>query len=203
MSVPPDGAVHGASPRGTVDVAVIGCSAGGLAALQRLLRPLPADLRIPIVIVSHTAPDGAGMLPRLLARECVLPVTEAEERGPVAPGRVHVAPPNYHLLIEPGFTFSLSVDAKVCNVRPAVDVLFVSAAAAYRRRVAGVVLTGANADGADGLRAIAETGGVCLVQDPGTAEAEAMPRAALAAVPGAKALSLSAIAAELVELAAR
>lgn len=99
-------------------------------------------------------------------------------------------------------TFALSVDARVCNVRPAVDVLFAAAADAYRERLAGVVLTGANADSARGLRAIAEAGGVCLVQDPDTAAADAMPRAALAAVAKARVLSLPAIAAALIELAA-
>lgn len=184
-----------------VDAAVIGCSAGGLQALQQILGPLPADLGIAIVVVSHTSPDGVCLLPQLLGRACRLPVGEAEERQPVRPGHVYVAPPNYHLLIEPDRSFALSVDPRVCNVRPAVDVLFVSAAAAYRRRLAGVVLTGANADGAMGLKAIADAGGVCLVQDPETAAADAMPRAALAAAAGATVLPLPAIPGALMELA--
>ena len=182
--------------------AVIGCSAGGLQALQLILRPLPADLGIAIVIVSHTAPDGVSLLPDLLSRACGLPVCEAEERERVRPGHVYVAPPNYHLLIETDFTFALSVDARVCNVRPSIDVLFASAARAYRRRLAGIVLTGANADGADGLRVIAERGGTCLVQDPKTAVAAAMPLAAIAAVAGAKVLELSAMPGALTGLAA-
>jgi len=185
-----------------IDAAVIGCSAGGLQALHRVLRPLPADLGIAIVIVSHTPPDGAFLLPHLLERDCRLPVREAEERQPIRQRHVYVAPPNYHLLVEPDLTFALSVDPRVCNVRPAVDVLFVSAAEAYRHRVAGIVLTGANADGADGLKAIADTGGVCIVQDPDTAAATAMPRAALAASGRAEILSLDAIPARLIELAA-
>lgn len=184
-----------------IDAAVIGCSAGGLQALQQILRPLPSDLGIAIVIVSHTAPDGVNLLAHLLDRECRLPVSEAEEREPVRCGHVYVAPPNYHLLIEPDLTFALSADARVCNVRPAVDVLFVSAAHAYHQRLAGIVLTGANADGADGLKAIADVGGFCFVQDPETATAEAMPRAAIAAVAGAMVRSLSAIPGELIELA--
>ncbi len=179
---------------------VIGCSAGGLDALHRVLQPLPADLGLAVVIVSHVAPDGDSLLPRLLGRMCRLPVGEAEEREPVRPGHVYVAPPNYHLLIEPDFTFGLSVDARVCNVRPAADVLFTSAAAAYGSRLIGVVLTGANADGAAGLKAVADAGGICLVQDPDTAMADAMPRAAIAAVPGAKVLVLSAIPHELISL---
>lgn len=184
-----------------IDAAVIGCSAGGLQALLRILKPLPADLGIAIVIVSHTPADGAGLLPHLLDRECGLPVREAEEREPVRPRQVYVAPPNYHLLIECDFTFALSVDPRVCNVRPAVDVLFASAADAYRHRVAGIVLTGANSDGANGLKAIAAAGGFCLVQDPGSAAADAMPRAALATVPRAEILDLDAIPRKLVDLA--
>lgn len=183
-----------------IDAAVIGCSAGGLQALQQILRPLPADLNIAIVIVSHVAPDGTYLLPHLLGRDCSLPVSEAEEREPVLPGRVYVAPPNYHLLIEPDVTFALSVDARVCNVRPAVDVLFTSAAETYRQRLAGLVLTGANADGAAGLKSIADAGGVCLVQDPETAVAEAMPKAAIASVAGAQVLPLHAIPAKLISL---
>lgn len=185
-----------------IDAAVIGCSAGGLNALHQVLRPLPADLDIAIVIVSHTPADGAYLLPHLLDRDCALPVAEAEERQPVRTRHVYVAPPNYHLLIEPERTFALSVDPKVCNVRPAVDVLFASAADAYRHRLAGIVLTGANSDGANGLKAIAQAGGVCLVQDPETAFAEAMPRAAMAAVADAEVVSLMDISARLLALAA-
>lgn len=183
-----------------IDAAVIGCSAGGLEALQILLRPLPETLNIAIVIVSHIGADAHSLLPTLLGRICRLPVAEAEEREPVLPGHVYVAPPNYHLLIEPDRTFALSVDARVCNVRPAVDVLFTSAAAVYHRRLCGIVLTGANADGAQGLKAINIAGGICLVQDPGTAAAEAMPSAALAAVPGARSYPLPALAEELILL---
>lgn len=185
-----------------IDAAVIGCSAGGLHALQQILRPLPADLDIAIVIVSHTPADGANLLPHLLGRECRLPVREAEERQPIRPRHVYVAPPNYHLLIEPDRTFALSVDPKVCNVRPAVDLLFISAADAYRHRLAAVVLTGANSDGANGLRAVAAAGGACFVQDPESAVAESMPQAAIAAVPGAQVLSLAAIPPRLLKLAA-
>jgi len=183
-----------------IDAAVIGCSAGGLQALQQILRPLPADLGIAIIVVSHVSPDGTSLLPYLLGRISNLPVSEAEEREPVLSGHVYLAPPNYHLLIEPDRTFALSVDERVCNVRPAVDVLFASAAVAYRQRLAGIVLTGANADGAQGLKAIANNGGFCIVEDPEAAVSDAMPRAAIATVAAAKVLSLSAIPEELVQL---
>jgi two-component system chemotaxis response regulator CheB len=176
-----------------IDAVVIGCSAGGLQALQQILACLPTDLGVAIVIVSHAGPESLSLLPEIIGHHCRLPVSEAEEREPVLPGRIYFAPPNYHLLIEPDRTFRLSVDAPVCHVRPAADVLFISAADVYRRRLAGLVLTGANADGARGLRAIADAGGMCLVQDPETAVADAMPRAALIAVPDAKVLRLDAM----------
>lgn len=187
----------------SIDATVIGCSAGGLPALQQILRPLPPDTGMAIIIVSHVPSGSTSLLPQLLARDCRMPVHEAEERAVVQAGHVYVAPPSYHLLIEPDFTFALSVDAPVCNVRPAIDVLFASAANAYRQRLVGVVLTGANVDGARGLQAVAAAGGVCLVQTPETAEAEAMPRAAIAAVASARVLSLSAIAQALIELSLR
>jgi len=185
----------------TIDAAVIGCSAGGLQALQQILPPLSATLGIAVIIVSHTGPERSSALSQLLGRCCKLPVSDAQEREPVLPGHVYIAPPDYHLLIEPDFTFALSVDPRVCNVRPAIDVLFISAAGAYRERLAGVVLTGANTDGAIGLKAIADRSGICLVQDPGTAVAGTMPQAALAMVAGAKILTLSQIPGELMELA--
>jgi len=183
-----------------IDAAVIGCSAGGLQALQKIFALLPSDLGIAVIVVSHTSPDAASLLPQLIGHHCRLPVGEAEEREPVEAGHVYFAPPNYHLLIEPDRTFRLSVDAHVCHVRPAVDVLFMAAADVYRRRLAGVVLTGANADGARGLRAIADAGGICLVQDPETAIADTMPRAAMIAVPEAMLLPLDALAGELEKL---
>jgi two-component system chemotaxis response regulator CheB len=183
-----------------IDAAVIGCSAGGLQALQQILPFLPTDLGIAIVIVSHVGADSVSLLPELIGHSCRLPVSEADERETVQPGCVYFAPPNYHLLIEPDRTFRLSVDACVCHVRPAADVLFMSAADVYRHRLAGLVLTGANSDGARGLRAIADAGGICLVQDPETAVADTMPRAALIAVPDAKVLRLEAIAGELATL---
>ncbi len=161
-------------------VLVIGCSAGGLEALRVLLPVLPANLSRPVVIVAHVAHDGVSLLPSILAKYCALPVQEAREREPVLAGHVYVAPPNYHLLIEPDYRFALSVDERVCYCRPAIDLLFQAAADVYREQVVGVILTGANSDGALGLLAIKQAGGYCLVQDPEGAVAETMPRAAIA-----------------------
>ena len=161
--------------------AVVGCSAGGLEALRRLLGPMPADLALSVVVVAHMAEDGESLLVELLAKSCRLPVVEAEERAPVRRGRVHVAPPGYHLLVETDGTFSLSHDEKVNNVRPAIDVLFQSAADTWRSALVGILLTGANSDGTEGLKAIRRRGGLCVVQDPDTAFADTMPRAAVTA----------------------
>ncbi len=157
----------------------VGCSAGGLEALRHVLSPLPANFPLPVVVVAHIAPDGGSLLAELLAGTCRLPVTEAEEKAKAEGGHVYIAPPGYHLLVEEDETFSLSVDEKVCNVRPSIDVLFQSAADVWRAGLIGVVLTGANSDGTAGLRAIRQAGGYCLVQDPAQAFADTMPRSAI------------------------
>jgi two-component system chemotaxis response regulator CheB len=164
----------------TVEAVVIGCSAGGLSALQVVLAGLPKGVDAAFIIVAHTPPDGDNLLPKLLDSYCALPVTEAIEREPVIPGRVYIAPPNYHLLIEADHTFALSVDDRVCYSRPAVDILFMTAADVYREHLMGVVLTGANNDGAHGLQAVKNVGGITLVQDPATAYVNTMPLAAIA-----------------------
>lgn len=160
---------------------VVGCSAGGLDALRRLLRPLPAEFAPAVVVVAHMSADGDGLLAGLLARDCRLPVAEAGEKAAVGAGCVQVAPPGYHLLVEADATFSLSLDEKVQNVRPSIDVLFQSAADCWGPALVGILLTGANCDGAAGMASIRRRGGLCLVQDPETAFADAMPRSAIAA----------------------
>lgn len=159
---------------------VIGCSTGGLQALSVILGALRPDLAVPVIAVCHRGPDDDGSLfVELLARHSRLPVREAEERHPASPGIVHVAPSGYHLLLETNGRFMLSTEPRVRYVRPAVDVLFQSAADAYREGLLAAVLTGANDDGADGLVAVRRRGGFALVQDPQEAEAQQMPLAAL------------------------
>lgn len=159
---------------------VIGASAGGPAALAALLGALDGDLRAAVIVVNHIGPDGPDLLPDILGPCTRLPVILAGERMAAEPGRIHIAPSGYHLLVEKSFTLSLSVDGKVCFSRPSIDVLFESAADAYQKRLIGVVLTGASSDGAEGLMRIRRRGGVALVQDPQDAEVDTMPRAALA-----------------------
>ncbi len=179
----------------------VGCSAGGLEALRQLLAPLPREFPLPVVVVAHMAPDGGSLLAELLESVCRLSVAEAEEKAKALPGHVYVAPPGYHLLVEEDETFSLSVDEKVCNVRPSIDVLFQSAADTWGCGLIGVVLTGANSDGTAGLRAIRQMGGYCLVQDPTQAFADTMPRSAIDAGLADCVLPLAALAGQLMALA--
>ena len=184
-----------------IELVAVGASWGGLHAIERLLGALPPDFGPTVVIAQHRQNDGRdGVLERLLDARCALNVTEAEDKQPLRPGTVFVAPADYHLLVERG-TASLSVDEPLHHSRPSIDVLLGSAADAYGDRAAGVVLTGANADGAVGLAKIAARGGVAIVQDPETAERREMPDAALWATPEARVMTLEEIGPALVALA--
>ncbi len=163
---------------------VIGASAGGFHALPTALKDLPADFPAAVVVVQHVPADSDQRFFHDHIRQRIkLPVAEAVEREPVKPGTVYVAPPGYHLLIEKNRTFALSTDRPVNYSRPSIDVLFESAALVYGHRLIGVILTGASADGANGLQCIRASGGMVIVQDPETAESSAMPSAAIAAGP--------------------
>ena len=157
----------------------IGGSWGGLAAVSRLFRSLPDDVDVPIALTLHRAAESTG-LSALLQASSRMVVCEAEDKQPIERGRVYVAPPDYHLLIEDR-AFALSTDERVQFARPSIDVLFESAADAFGDCVIGIVLTGANTDGALGLAAIKDAGGVAVVQLPEEAEKRAMPDAAIAA----------------------
>lgn len=163
-----------------IEAVAIGCSAGGIKALHDILPRLPADLAVPVIVVCHCGPMARDLLSAVIGQGCALPVTEAAERSPALPGRVYVAPPDYHLLVEDDTTFALSVDKRLNNVRPAIDVLLDSASDTWGEGLLAVLLTGANDDGAAGMAAVRRAGGTCIVQDPEGATAEAMPRAAIA-----------------------
>jgi two-component system, chemotaxis family, protein-glutamate methylesterase/glutaminase len=163
------------------ELVCIGASWGGLAAVSRILADIPSDLGQAIVIAQHRHPDSrATTLPELLALQIARPVRDIEDKLPIEPSHVYVTPPDYHVLVERG-SFALSLEERVQFARPSIDVLFESAADAYRERVIGVILTGANEDGAAGLRRIKERGGVAIVQDPAQALRRTMPDAAIAA----------------------
>jgi two-component system chemotaxis response regulator CheB len=175
------------------DLVVFGASWGGLGALSTIIGALPDDFPLPVAIVQHRSRAADGLLCELLQDRTRLRVAEIVDKEPVEPGRIYIAPPDYHTLIEPGF-FSLSTDEPVRYSRPSIDVTLESAADSYASRAIGVVLTGANADGAEGLRRIADRGGLPVVQDPATAESPTMPRAALKRVAEARVLPLDGIA---------
>ena len=181
------------------EAVVIGASAGGLQALRTVLRGLPADFPVPITVVQHRLASSGKRLCGLLDKACELSVRQAEEKELPRPGCVYVAPPNYHLLFEGDGTYSLSTDERVQHARPSIDVLFESAAETYGDRLIGVILTGANRDGSAGLARTKQAGGLAVVQDPATAEAAAMPRAALEATCVDRTAPLEEIAPLLVE----
>jgi two-component system chemotaxis response regulator CheB len=185
------------------EAVVIGASAGALGALSVILPALPAGFRLPLIVVVHVPPDKRSMLAELFQAKCRIPVREAEDKEPINPGTVYFAPSDYHLLVETEKSLSLSSDEPVLFSRPSIDVLFESAADSYGSALIAIILTGANQDGAKGMRAVAEAGGITLVQNPDGAFASAMPEAAIEMCPGARVMSLDAIAAYLQEVGNR
>ena len=167
--------------RSTCKAVVIGASAGGWDALKIILGALPEDFPLAIMVVMHRHPHSDDYLEKSLDNDCAVRVKQADEKESIVSGTVYFAPPNYHLLIEDIHTLTLSVARAVNYARPSIDVLFESAAYVYGDTLAGLILTGANNDGAGGLKKIKAMGGLTLVQDPETAEATAMPSAAIKA----------------------
>jgi two-component system, chemotaxis family, protein-glutamate methylesterase/glutaminase len=182
------------------EVIVIGASAGALEALSIVLPALPSHYPRPVIVVVHVPPDRKSILVDLFRAKCSMKVQEAEDKEPIRGGTIYFAPPDYHLLVEKDKSLSLSSDEPVLFSRPSIDVLFESAADAYGPALVGVVLTGANQDGANGIKTLAELGGMAIVQRPDEAFSSAMPEAALAACPTARVLSLEEIAAYLQEV---
>lgn len=158
----------------------IGSSWGGVDLLKRLVRELPATWTLPVVIVQHQHPNSGTALERILGKVTPLVVRDVEDKDRLEAGHIYIAPANYHLLIEDDGSFSLTTEAPVKYCRPAVDVTFASLARVYQQRCIGLVLTGANDDGADGIRIIKMAGGHALAQLPASAEAPTMPEAAIA-----------------------
>jgi two-component system chemotaxis response regulator CheB len=182
------------------DVVVIGASAGGLEALQRLLVRLPTDLAAGVLVVVHTAPAAPNRLADILGKAGALPAVAAVDGMPLTPGRIHAAVPDRHLLIGDHDLVRLSRGPRENRVRPAVDSLFRAAARWCGPRVIGVVLSGTLDDGAAGLAAITQRGGTALVQRPEDARFGGMPRAALAAVPDATQATAAQLARHITEL---
>jgi two-component system chemotaxis response regulator CheB len=185
---------------GAHELIAIGASWGGLDVLREILRDLPAELNAGVVIAQHRSPESHPTAMRdLLGAVTRLRVVEAGDKDEIRPGTAYLAAPDYHLLIEPG-QMTLSTDEPVLYARPSIDVLFETAAESYRDRCIGVVLTGANDDGARGLARVVELGGTAIVQDPENAKRDEMPRAALRAAPSARVMPVAEIAPLLVDL---
>jgi two-component system, chemotaxis family, protein-glutamate methylesterase/glutaminase len=180
-----------------IDAVVIGASAGGIQALSILLPALAAALRPPVFVVLHLPRDKPSVLAEIFRRKCAVPVREAEDKEAVTPGTVYFAPSNYHMLLDHGPQLALSADEPVHHSRPSVDVLFESAADIYKERLLGIILTGANEDGATGLAAIHDAGGLTVVQQPETASSPYMALSALRLRPADWVLPLEEIAALL------
>ncbi len=172
---------------------VVGASAGGLYALKKLLPALPASFPCPVLVVQHMSPQSDNYMTHMLNDISPLTIKEADEKEPVLAGTIYIAPPDYHLLVENDFTLSLSMEEKINYSRPSIDVLFETAADTYRSHLMGIILTGANADGANGLLAIKNKGGVTIVQHPDDAESPAMPLAAIERADPDKVLTLEEI----------
>lgn len=163
-----------------VDAIVVGASAGGVEALLKIFRPLRKGFSLPIIAVLHLPDERRSLLADVFSANLAIPVKEADDKESIVPGTLYFAAPGYHLSVEMDKTLSFSQEERVYHSRPSVDMLFDSAADAYEARLAGVLLTGANNDGARGLAHIKEYGGLTVVQDPAQALARAMPDAALA-----------------------
>jgi two-component system chemotaxis response regulator CheB len=160
------------------EVVVIGASWGGLNAVGSILAAIPDDFQVPIVVAQHRAASDHGNLAQSLGQRSALPVEEVDDKSSLEQGRVYIAPSDYHTMLD-GHAFSLSTDEHVHFSRPAIDVLFESAADSFGPQVIGVVLTGANRDGAEGLLRVKESGGYTIVQDPSSASQPVMPQAAI------------------------
>ena len=161
------------------EAVVIGVSAGGLHALTEILKELPASFPLPVIIVQHRSRDERTLLEEILQTKCRLTVKQADEKEEIKSGIVYIAPPDYHLLIEDDKSFSLNYDPPVNYSRPSIDVLFESACCVYWIKLIAIILTGANNDGAAGMKKIKESGGTTIAQNPETAAYPYMPQAAI------------------------
>ena len=189
-----------ASGRTPYKVVVIGGSAGGVEALSAILSRLPNDFALPILAVQHLHLSDDGAFARHMADMTQLSVVEPCDKAQIEPGRVYIAPANYHMLAERDGTISLSVAERVNWSRPSIDVLFESAASAWGEAVIGVILSGANADGTQGLHAIKDAGGLTIAQDPAEAKVRVMPQAAIDAGAADEVLRAKEIGQQLADL---
>jgi two-component system chemotaxis response regulator CheB len=171
--------------RKAFDLITIGGSAGGISAMQTILKKIPTGFRIPIVVVIHLPANNHGLLSEVLGGWTKNPLREPNDKDPVEAGTIYTAPSGYHLMVEKEKIFCVNLDEPVQFSIPSIDVFFDSAAEVYGENVLGVILSGANEDGAEGLSRLADAGGMAIVQNPITAQSPLMPESALKAVPNA------------------
>jgi two-component system chemotaxis response regulator CheB len=186
--------MSGNSAQAPAQAVVIGVSSGAIEALSVILPSLPRGYHLPVMVVVHVPPDKTSVLADLFGDKCEMQVVEAADKEPICEGTVYFAPPGYHLLVEMDKSLSLSSDPPVFFSRPSIDVLFESAADAYGTGLIAIILTGANQDGANGMKAVVEAGGGAIIQHPDEAYASTMPEAAMALSPTARVLPLKEIA---------
>lgn len=158
---------------------VIGGSAGSFQVMVKLLSSIPADFPLPIIIASHRLKHIKSGFVEALSLKSIKKIEEPEDKESIKKGRVYLAPANYHLSVELGNTFSLSTEEMVNNSRPAIDITFETCAYLYKEKLIGILLTGANKDGALGMKAVKDYGGLTIVQDPLECAMDTMPRAAM------------------------
>lgn len=182
-----------AKPVKEIRAVVIGASAGGLAALQKICRNLDENLTVPVIIVQHIHANSDGFMAWHLNSISSLKVKEAEDKEKLEKGVIYVAPANYHVIVDDENVISLTTDERVNYSRPSIDVLFESAADVFRDQLVGVILTGANDDGTAGMSAIKQSGGITIIQDPHTAEVRTMPESVFRQVHVDQVLSLEKI----------
>ena len=168
-----------AKKKRAIEAVVIGASAGGVYALLALLADLPRSFRLPVIVVLHLPENRDSQLAEIFQYRLPIAVRQAADKESIAPATLYFAGPGYHLSVEMDRTFSLSCEEALHFSRPSVDILMESAADAYGAALAGILLTGANEDGAAGMARIKQQGGLTVVQDPVEAEVPTMPEAAI------------------------
>lgn len=177
-----------------IDAVFIGASAGGIEAVSEILSRLDSRCGVPVIVVIHLPRSRDTDLVSVFQSQCALAVVEVEDKQPLVNGQVFVAPPDYHVLVEDTVSLALSSDEQVNYSRPSIDVLFESAADVFSANTLGIVLSGANRDGAFGLAQIIRAGGIGLIQAPDQASSPTMPAAAITACPTALIMKLQQIA---------
>lgn len=182
------------------EVLTIGTSAGGIEALKKIFTDLTNMGNVAVIVVMHLSPNSKSYLSKIISDVTKFEVLEIEDKMELKRGVIYVGPPNYHVLIEKNATFTLDTTEKVCFARPSIDVCFESICDAFKDTTIGVILTGANNDGAEGLKKIKEAGGYTIVQDPKTAESAEMPLSAIEIAKPHEVIFIEEIATRLNEL---